>query len=309
MKDLFNYIDLRIEQKRKAGRHSTADMYRTSGNWFKRFHGNGQLLLKKISASQMADFYNYLKNQGLKPNSITSYLSSIRAIYNTALKDGLAQPGKNPFAGLKLKPEKTVKPVIPVKVMEEIANLDLHLEPELELAADINSFGFMACGMPFVDIVRLTAENIQGDVLTYNRHKTGTQVCIYVTKGMRMLIDKYRSTDHPFLFPVLDSEKVSYEAYKKCLRTHNKYMCNLGMRLQTPYKLTSYAPRRSWAVEAQRKHVSIPLISQALGHTTERTTWFYLTDRDPSELFKANKTIIKDVNNSVIKGRSTLFTE
>lgn len=309
MKDLFKYIDQRVEQKRKTGRYSTAGLYRVSGNWFQRFCGSEHLLFNAVTSSLITDFSNYLKNQGLKPNTVTSYLSSLRAVYNMALKDKLVSSAKQPFAGLKLKPEMTIKPIIPLSVMKDVANLDLKKEPELELAADINSFSFMACGMPFVDISRLTTDNLQGDQLIYNRHKTGTSVCIYITTGMQKLIDKYQSPDHPFLFPILDSKDVEYETYKRTLRSHNKRMLLLGMRLPTPYKLTSYTPRRTWAIEAQRRHVAISVISRALGHTSEKTTQFYLKGNDPSELFLANEPIIKEVNLSVLKGRKTLFTE
>lgn len=301
MKEIFKYIDMRVERKRETGRHSTAELYRTSGNWLRRFYGNRPLSLNGITVSLMTDFSNYLKNQELKHNTVTSYLSSLRAIYNTALRDGLVATGKNPFAGLKLKPQITIKPVIPVKVMQEIANLDLQEEPDLELAADINSFSFMACGMPFVDIVRLSDDNLQGDMLVYNRRKTGTQVCIHLTQGMRKLIDKHKSSDNPFLFPVLDNQKVDYNAYKRLLRKHNENMQCLGMRVKSPYKLTSYVQRRIWAMEAQRQQVSTATISWALGHTSEKTTWFYLTQDNTSELFQANTNIIKDVNNSVLE--------
>lgn len=309
MKDLFKYIDERIERKREGGRHSTADLYSAAGNRLRHFYGDLPLPLAKITVSLMKDFSDYLKDQELMPNTVVSYLSSVRAVYNTAVRDGLIPSGKAPFAGLKLKPEMTAKPVIPVKVMQEIADLDLHDEPELELAADINSFSFMACGIPFTDIVRLDKENIRDGSLIYNRRKTGTQVCIPITQGMKKLIDKYKSPGHPFLFPVLDNRKVDHKTYKKILHKHNKHMQLLGNRISTPCKLTSYVQRRTWATEAQRRHVSISVIGHALGHTSEKTTWFYLVKDNTSELFRANPAIIKDVNITVLKKGETLFTE
>ncbi|MFV0582678.1 MAG: tyrosine-type recombinase/integrase [Parabacteroides gordonii] len=309
MKDIFKHIDLRVEQKRKTGRHSTADLYRASGNRLQRFFGNKPLPFSAITASLVADFKNYLKDQGLKPNTVVSYLSSLRAIYNMARKDKLFTSSQQPFAGLKLKPEITVKPVIPFRTMEEVASLDLHKEPELELAAHINSFSFMACGMPFADISRLTADNLQDGILVYNRHKTGTQVCIHITRGMQKLIDKYQSPETPFLFPILKSKEVKYNTYKKILNTYNKQLLILGTRLPVPCKLTSYSQRRVWAQEAQRQHMPLCNIRLALGHTSEKTTQFYLKGSDPSELFRANEPIIKDVNISVLKDNKTLFTE
>lgn len=308
MTDLFVYITERIRWKRSAGRNSTADLYRASGNWLKKFCGKEYLSIKQLNASMVNDFENYLKNQTLKPNTITSYLSSLKAVYNTACRDGLVSPPQHPFAGLKLKPEKTLKSAIPVDVMEQIACLKLEEEPELEQAADLNTFGFMACGMPFADIARLKKENIQGGTIVYNRRKTGTQVCIHITKGMQMLIDKYQSDTLPFLFPVLDNEETGHETYKRLLRKQNKLMKLIATTYNIPYKITTYTLRRTWACEARRKHIPIEIISMALGHTSEKTTRFYLEAIDISELQLANDEIVKNVNNLVTGEKRTLFT-
>lgn len=73
----------------------------------------------------------------------------------------------------------------------------------------------------------------------------------------------------------------------------------IGGRLQLPAFLTSYVVRHSWATIAYRKYTPIALISQALGHTSERTTRHYLAQLDQSELSKANLLIIGTVDNLV----------
>lgn len=299
IKDFLKFIDKRIANKRASGRHSTADIYRAAGNRFKHFCE--KKATDSITPSLMSDFYDDLKDTALKPNTIVSYLSALRAIYNMALQDKLIKKDMKPFAGLKLKPEITVKTVILPCVIEEIANLDLSQKPELQLAADINSFSFMACGIPFVDLVRLTCKNIKGNQLVYNRHKTGTRVCIQITQGMQQLIDQYKNNSSPFLFPLLKSEEVGHEEYKRLLHYQNDCLCTIGKLLTVPQKLTSYTARRCWAMEAYRLHVPITLISQALGHTSEKTTRYYLATLDPSELFEANEKIVKKIDDLIMK--------
>ena len=41
-------------------------------------------------------------------------------------------------------------------------------------------------------------------------------------------------------------------------------------------KLTSYVSRHSWATTVHRQHVPLPVISQSMGHDSERTTEIYL---------------------------------
>lgn len=64
-------------------------------------------------------------------------------------------------------------------------------------------FSFLACGIPFIDIVHLTKENLEegGKVLAYHRQKTGVLIRMEVNQGMRLLIDRYDCPDAHYLFP------------------------------------------------------------------------------------------------------------
>lgn len=70
--------------------------------------------------------------------------------------------------------------------------------------------------------------------------------------------------------------------------------------LNMPIPLTSYVIRHSWATEALRQHIPIAVISQALGHSSERTTRYYLDQLDQSELDEANALITGSVENILL---------
>ena len=74
---------------------------------------------------------------------------------------------------MQLQQEETVKRAVPVEVIKQMAALDLEEEPEKKLAVDMALFSFLACGMPFADIVRLGGENLveEGKVLSCRRQK------------------------------------------------------------------------------------------------------------------------------------------
>ena len=236
----------------------------------------------------------------LKVNTVNSYICALRAIYNTTIRELGYIPRIHPFAHITIHPEKSAKRAVDLEVFEQISALDLKEEPGLQLAADLCTFSFLACGMPFVDLAHLTHANIEGDTLVYNRTKTGSSIRISITRGMRCLLDKYASSSSPYLFPVFPPEgPVSYEHYKRLLRKYNVALKMIGGRLQLPVFLTSYVVRHSWATIAYRKYTPIALISQALGHTSERTTRHYLAQLDQSELSKANLLIIGTVDNLV----------
>ena len=298
---LFRYIDALILRRREAGRDATADLYRAAGNWLRKYRHGHDISLSQLTPSLVDGFIAFLQAGGkLKVNSVNSYVSALRAMYNIIIREQGYTPRIHPFAHIVIHPEKTIKRAVNLEVFEQIPVLDLKEEPELQFAADLCVFSFIACGIPFVDLARLTRDNIKDGTLVYNRTKTGSPIKIGLTSGMRCLLDKYASTSSPYLFPIFPPEgPASYEHYKMLLRKYNVALKRIGERLQLPTLFTSYVVRHSWATIAYRKYTPIALISQALGHASEQTTRHYLAQLDSSELSKANILITGTVDNLV----------
>lgn len=302
---VFPYMDGLIRRKRAAGKESTADLYRASSNWLRKFRGNDQLLFSQITPALVDSFHRFLCSQRhLAANSINSYMSNFRAMYNIGMREEAAvRPSVHPFTHLVLRTEKTAKRAVRRETIEEIASMNLKQEPELEKARDLCLFSFLGCGIPFVDLSHLTPGNIVGEELVYNRVKTGTLIRVRITSGMRTILDKYASAKNPYLFPVLTpaSGKSSHEAYKHDLRQYNRCLKVIGKRLSAPVRLTSYVIRHTWASDALRQNTPVAIISQALGHTSEKTTRHYLAALDQSMLDAANAVIIKGIDEVIGK--------
>ena len=286
---LEDYVDERVRNKRSLGKYSTADLYQAAGYHFRNFYGKEDCRLSDLNPTLVADFVHYLQSLRLKTNTINSYLSSLRAIFNAALQSRIVKVKEHPFSGLKLKREMTAKRAVSVEFVKKMAAMDFTEDPRLDLAADLSLFSFMAYGMPFIDIVHLKKENIDGEEIIYNRHKTGVQIRIKITIGMQILIDKHKNKGS-YLFPVL-TDYTGYHGYKSLLAVHNESLKKIGRLLHVPVKLTSYVMRHTWASEALRCNIPITVISQAMGHTSEKTTRIYLGQLDASVLNKANKQI------------------
>lgn len=287
-------IGRRVESKRSMGKNSTADLYQAAGHQLLEFLGEKDIYLNEITPTQVSDFQSYLQTKNLKINTINSYISSLRAIFNAVLNDHPFKMKKHPFLHLKLKREVTIKKPLSSAKIEKIASADFSDDPGLALRADLSIFSFMAFGMPFIDMIHLKKSNIQGNEIVYNRHKTGTQIRMEITTGMRHIIRKYNN-DSEYVFPLM-SEPTTYRQYKGMLSAYNKSLKAIGRLLKIHPNLTSYVMRCSWAAEAQRRHIPISVISQALGHTSEKTTRCYLNQLDQSELNNANRTITKSIN-------------
>lgn len=300
-KDFYKLMHLQEQEKRSAGSESTADLYRAVRNHFRNYNRDREFSLADMTPEAVSGFIEWLRSKGLRVNSVNSYLSSLRAMYNRACREWRQKPLESPFAGLRLRREDTSKRAISAEVIARIASLDLKAEPEKQQAADMAVFSFMACGMPFVDLVHLTRENLSedGKVLSYHRQKTGALIRIEVTEGMQTLMDRYNREDTKYLFPVL-SEDASHEQYKYCLACQNQKLDEIRRQLGMDGKLTTYVFRHTWASEAYHRHIPIAIISQALGHSSEKMTRIYLSAFGLHELAEANKQVSGKVELLVI---------
>lgn len=291
--NIFVYMDFQVARKREAGKDSTADLYRVVRNRLYRFGKGASLQWTDITAAMVDDFGSSLRAEGLAVNTVNSYLSSFRALCHTALREGLPGPACDPFAGLHLKREETAKRALKIAEVNKVMQADYPAEPSLREALDLFIFSYLACGIPFVDLAYLTKKNIVGSEIVYYRHKTGALIRVGITPAMRLLLRKYGQKGSPYLFPILSAGKDGHEAYKAALRKYNSLLVIIGERLHLSVKLTSYVARHSWATEALRQNIPVAVISQAMGHTSEKTTRIYLAQLDQSVLNKANAKITK----------------
>lgn len=290
----FAYATRLIEARRQAGRQNTADLYRTTRNRVYRFMCGKELDLRELTPAWVARFSASLQAEGLRLNSVRTYLSNLRAIYHQACREGLIlRPAISPFERQLPRKERGESRALDEKVLMEIAAFRLdESDRKRTLALDLARFSLLACGIPFVDLVRLTCDNIQGSEIVYRRKKTRVLIRIGITPAMHELIGKYTAEGSRYLFPILPVDHaVRHEEYKALLRLYNRTLKEIGASLSTPVHLTSYSMRHSWATNAYRKYVPLSVISQALGHTSEQTTRHYLAALDQSELNRANERV------------------
>lgn len=57
-----------------------------------------------------------------------------------------------------------------------------------------------------------------------------------------------------------------------------------------------YISRHSWATTAKDEGVAISVISESLGHTSEKVTHVYLASFDNNAMSKANKKVIATIH-------------
>jgi len=295
---IVNYMGRAIIRLEDTGKKTTCGNYRSALNCFKRFlsaKGEDDIMLDHITSDIIIDFQAYLKSCGITRNTISFYMRILRAVYNTAVDDGLVEQ-RNPFRRVYTGVDKTVKRAIGLKDISRIGKLDLSDYPKLDYARDMFMLSFYFRGMSFVDMSYLKKSDLAGSQLVYCRRKTGQRLVIKWTAEMQEIVDKYPPNASEYLLPIIKSAGLNeHYVYRNALSKVNRNLKKIGEMAGLPFKLTHYVSRHSWASGAQSNKVPLSVISEALGHDSETTTQIYLASLDTSAVDNANDKMIKSV--------------
>lgn len=279
---------------KRTGRERTAERYTTVLNSFRRFLAErGDIPLNRIESALMVEYESHLKAEGICPNSSSFYMRGLWAVYNRAVEKGLTVQ-RNPFRHVYTGIDKTVKRAIPLKAVRQIRDQDLRLEPTMDWARDLFMFSFYTRGMSFIDMAYLKKSDLKNGVLSYRRQKTGQRLFIKWEKPMQEIVSRYDTSGTPYLLPVIrDMRTDGRKQYKSAAHRVNRLLKKLGMRLGLAIPLTMYVARHGWASIAKSRNIPVSIISEAMGHDSEKTTLIYLASLDTSAIDKANSLILK----------------
>ena len=290
--NFFVYADCKIRELESSGRNGTAANYRSAVNAFACFIGSREIAFDVLSKKTVEGFIEFRKQQENNPNTINFYVKQIRAIYNKADEGGLVHSSCHPFQHIRLKGSKTAKRAISKKEIGRVVELDLKgKHRHLELARDLFQFSLYTRGMAFVDMCYLKKENITGNMLSYRRRKTDQLLQIKIEPGLKALINKYADADSDYLLPMLRRDS-SYKGYRYIQRRLNKRIREIGAMLRFDFPLTFYVARHTWATLAHEQGIPLSVISEGMGHTSEKTTHIYVANLSHQIIDRANRTVI-----------------
>lgn len=294
---VIDFMSGHIQFLSACNRLGTAKNYRTAMESLKAYLGDRKLSFTEIT-TRFAEQYNaYLLRRGLVKNSISFHMRILRAVYNKAVRDGLAE-ASNPFQNVYTGIDKTAKRAVSKEVLSRLIGLDLSRSAPLAFARDIFLFSLYTRGMSFVDIAFLKHENIRDGAVCYARRKTKQQLCIRIEPCIRRIIGRYAGCSRVYVFPILKSEDIAtaYAQYRVQMAYHNRLLKRLSRMLGMQQNLSFYTARHSWATLARDSNVPVSVISAGMGHTSERTTRIYLASLENSLIDNANKGILDQFN-------------
>ncbi|MDC2165139.1 tyrosine-type recombinase/integrase [Bacteroides thetaiotaomicron] len=146
--------------------------------------------------------------------------------------------------------------------------------------------------MPFVDVIYLKKSSLNNGAIGYFRRKTGQWLQVGITPQLDILIAKYNSRS-PYVSPVLleEDEWELHNQYRQVLERVNKNLKHLGKLCGIDTALNTYVARHIWATLVKEMGTPAAVISEGIGHTTEKTTRIYLKDLDHNIAHKAKKQV------------------
>jgi site-specific recombinase XerD len=288
---LKEYADQLITSMKQTGRNGNARAYQDALNAFMSFNIDKDIDLKNINIRLLQRYQDALLEKGVKINSISIYLRTIRAIYNRAIRDEIISEGYYPFKNFKIRQESTIKRALSKAEINAIKELDLSNRLDLDFARNIFLFSFYNRGMNIIDIFYLKPDDIIDGRIRYRRQKTGQTFSIKITEQAQSIIEKYQTAYSKYVFPILEEGK-EYLSYRNASRLLNKKLKDIGKDLELKMPLTSYVARHSWATIAKRSGIPTAVISEGMGHDSEQTTQIYLDSFEDETLDNANELII-----------------
>ena len=159
-----------------------------------------------------------------------------------------------------------------------------------QFAIDIFAFTYYIGGINFVDIANLTVKNIQDGQLVYRRKKTAKLIKLPIPQPAQLLIDKYHS-DSTFLFPIYNTTHITTQQKEnrlhKVITKVNTRLKMIGKELDLSIPITTYVARHTQATVMKRAGVPTAVISQIMGHSSEKVTQIYLDRFDNEQVNEA----------------------
>jgi site-specific recombinase XerD len=144
--------------------------------------------------------------------------------------------------------------------------------------------------MSFIDMINLKQSNIKKGYIIYTRSKTKQVLTIKIEKCIEEIMHRYKDLIiNDYILPIYNEQDHDYSSH---LRTYNKRLRRISEMLNLEKPLSSYVARHSWATIALHKGISVQVISEGMGHESEKTTRIYLASMKQSVIDNANAQII-----------------
>lgn len=291
--DISYAFDKRIGELKENGQVGTAVTYDCAKNSL--FEYNPKLTFAEITPLLLRKYEKWMLDNGRSITTVSMYLRCLRAIFNNQTIDKTVYPfgrGKGKYS---IPTGRNVKKALTLDEVAKIYNYEPETDTE-EMTRDYWMFMYLCNGMNVKDLCLLKWENIQGDIIDYERAKTSTTgrekkaIRIALKAESKAIIRKWGNPSlnkSAFIFPHLEAGMTperQRRIYQDLTKQINKYIQRIGKKLEIPQHITTYSARHSFATVLKRSGANISMISDLLGHSDLSVTQKYLDSFEDEQI-------------------------
>jgi integrase/recombinase XerD len=289
-------FDKYIKELKEEKRIGTAISYLCAKNSIEQFK-NG-LTFAEITSQFLKKYQNWMLQNDKSVSTVGIYVRSLRAIYNQQNIDKSLYPFGEQKNKYSIPTSKNTKKALTVEEIAKIYNYKAIPNSTKEMAKDYWLFLYLSNGMNVKDFCLLKWENIDGNMLSYNRAKTQRSkrqsklISVALKPETMEIIKKWGQislSKDAYIFPHLqkgmsaEQERTTYQQLTKII---NKYLNQIAIELEINKKVTTYFARHSFATVLKRAGTKVEMISELLGHSSVDVTESYLDSFENEQIQK-----------------------
>ncbi|MBI4931961.1 MAG: phage integrase SAM-like domain-containing protein [Bacteroidetes bacterium] len=296
---VYDFWQEEINLIQKADRNGGARIYMESLVALQKIQ-NLNVPFERIDYKFLKEIEAELISSGVKINSISLYLRTLRAVYNKAVNTEVVSYENYPFRRFRIRKEQTVPHPISLEELQKYFYLQIEKDSCLYDSWLMGKLMFMLIGINFKDMILMKEFDISTGRLIFSRCKTGRIYSIKLLPEALEIIKHFHGrSDTTLLSRVSKAEiedKIRFPlVVKQKNKLFNEHLSKIGRIIGCKERLRGYVFRYSWANIAKQLDYSTEKIGQALGHSRNSVTDGYLSDYNSEVIDSMNEHICNQV--------------
>lgn len=289
-----------IQQQLKMGKVGNSVAYSCSLSKLQKHIGNKPLKFENINGKFLDSYTIAMIEEGIRINTISNYIRTLRTIFNKAIKAGVVERKYYPFTEYKIKNEKTISRSLTLGELRSLIAVEIDTSTNMWHYQNLFVLSFCFIGINFSDLLTLKLENVEDGRLVFRRKKTGKIYSIKIQQEAQRRLQFYlkdvQKNPNDFIFPFVKSSDSPLRFYKKIgllIHATNENLRKIAGMAGMHRNVTTYYARYTWANIAKALGYSKDLIAEALGHEYgNRVTGIYLDNYDNVVIDEMNEKVL-----------------
>lgn len=264
----YTYSSLCAKAQNKCieeGRENYAKLLERSRKVFMDFLGErciSDIAIQDITPFLISSWQEWmLKKRGLSTSTTGMYLAEVKAILNSAIKEGIVVYEKHPFADVKIGRSTVRNCDIDIHELAKFRDADNLTKGESKVR-DIWMLSFYLGGMNLKDMLSVCYD-LEKKSVSYQRSKTKDRnpetIIVPLCHEARKLIAEYKDDENKL--------NIGYNGkHETILRTIDHRLKDIAKKLNISNTICFYSARKTFAQLASEAGINTEMIDYLLGH-------------------------------------------